>query len=381
MKSLIALSLLAAPLALAQTPGPAPATSAEPPKIVSESPALQPRTLRILMRSSRIDHDFQIDITWPVAPNTLGNKLPVVYALDGGFDIAGTTAGILFRGRQMASAFVVSIGYPEGRNYRNSDLFHTGGSFVPDGQVFEAGGAAFEAFFLDELRPYLEKRFPFDSKQSFLFGHSLGGNFATTVLARKPDVFAGYLIGSPSAKLDPRLLDKVRAAAPLGSGIKVFVGYSPEDVGLFQSDALIAPLTTSGSKFDVRHQVFEGDTHVSSYLAMLAKGLPFVLPAPAATPTPLPVERKEIAIDPKLLDLFVGTYSLAPGIDFVVTREGDRLFGTQQGAKTVLIPESDTRFFTRRNDVSLQFNLGGDGKAESITFTQRGTTRKAQRTK
>lgn len=373
--------LLATALVLAQTPNTAPTSSGGALKVLTETTAPQPRTLRIGVRSPRINHDFQIDITWPVTPITPGEKLPVVYALDGGFDVAGTTTGILFRGRQIASAFVVSIGYPEGRNYRNSDLFHTGGSFVTDGPVYEAGGADFEKFFLNELRPYLENRFPFDPKKSILFGHSLGGTFATTVLARKPDAFAGYLIGSPTFKSDPQLIDRVKAITPRGDGIRIFVGYALEDIQLFQSDKLIAPLTTKESKFATRHQLFEGETHVSSYVMMLMKGLPFVLPAPPVVSASPRVEPKEVKIDPNFLDLYVGTYLLAPGIDLVVTREADRLFWTQQGARAQLIPQSDNQFFVRRNDISIQFNLGADGKAEAMELTQRGNTRKVPRTK
>ncbi len=42
-------------------------------------------------------------------------------------------------------------------------------------------------------------------------------------------------------------------------------------------------------------------------------------------------ERKEIAVDPKLFDKYVGRYQLAPNFILAVTREGDHLFAQATG--------------------------------------------------
>ena len=46
---------------------------------------------------------------------------------------------------------------------------------------------------------------------------------------------------------------------------------------------------------------------------------------------PPPKEHKEIAVDPKLFDGYVGRYRLAPNFVVTVTREGDRLFAQATG--------------------------------------------------
>ena len=45
---------------------------------------------------------------------------------------------------------------------------------------------------------------------------------------------------------------------------------------------------------------------------------------------PPPKEHKEIAVDPKIFDGYVGQYQLAPNFILTVTREGDQLFTKAQ---------------------------------------------------
>lgn len=53
----------------------------------------------------------------------------------------------------------------------------------------------------------------------------------------------------------------------------------------------------------------------------------------------IPNERKPAAIDPKTLDAFTGEYELAPEVKYVITRQGDKLFGQRTGrAKEELLP-------------------------------------------
>jgi predicted alpha/beta superfamily hydrolase len=99
----------------------------------------------------------------------------------------------------------------------------------PDGTVAQGGGgAAFQAFLLEELRPYIETRYPIDPKAEVLFGHSLGGVFTANILARNPDAFAGYLIASPSVWADPTILARLKAVRDKAGQHRVFVGYGGE---------------------------------------------------------------------------------------------------------------------------------------------------------
>jgi hypothetical protein len=62
----------------------------------------------------------------------------------------------------------------------------------------------------------------------------------------------------------------------------------------------------------------------------------------------VPNERKPVAIDPKSLDAYVGQYELAPEVAYVITREGDKLFGQRTGrAKEELLPLCGDIFYRR----------------------------------
>jgi hypothetical protein len=51
-------------------------------------------------------------------------------------------------------------------------------------------------------------------------------------------------------------------------------------------------------------------------------------------------------VDPKVYDAYVGTYELAPGVNYTVTREGAKLFGQRSGRlRQELLPEAEDRFF------------------------------------
>jgi CubicO group peptidase (beta-lactamase class C family) len=88
---------------------------------------------------------------------------------------------------------------------------------------------------------------------------------------------------------------------------------------------------------------------------------------------PPPKEHKEIAIDPKILDNYVGAYELAPNFILTVTREGDHLFtqATGQG-KIEVFPETDHDFFLKVIDAQITFVTDSQGKATSLILHQGG---------
>lgn len=83
---------------------------------------------------------------------------------------------------------------------------------------------------------------------------------------------------------------------------------------------------------------------------------------------------KEVAIDPKLLDKYVGRYQLAPSFILDVTRQGNRLFvqATAQ-PKFEVFPMSETKFFYRVVDAQITFT------SEGLVLHQNGMDMPAKR--
>jgi CubicO group peptidase (beta-lactamase class C family) len=84
-------------------------------------------------------------------------------------------------------------------------------------------------------------------------------------------------------------------------------------------------------------------------------------------------EHKEVAIDPKVLDNYVGSYELAPNFILTVTREGDHLFtqATGQG-KVEVFAESDHDFFLKVIDAQITFETDSQGRATGLVLHQGG---------
>jgi len=91
------------------------------------------------------------------------------------------------------------------------------------------------------------------------------------------------------------------------------------------------------------------------------------------TGKPLPVERKEISLDPALFDQYVGEYELAPGFSAVITKEDGKLMGqfTRQ-PKVEFYPEAETKFFLKVVDAQVEFVKDDSGKVTGIIVFQGG---------
>lgn len=95
----------------------------------------------------------------------------------------------------------------------------------------------------------------------------------------------------------------------------------------------------------------------------------------------LPSERKEITLDPKVLSRYVGAYQLGPGVNMLITLEGNQLvskLGNQQPVP--IFPSSETMFFTKVVDAELEFSKdGGQSKASQMILHQNGRDMTAKR--
>jgi serine-type D-Ala-D-Ala carboxypeptidase/endopeptidase len=91
-------------------------------------------------------------------------------------------------------------------------------------------------------------------------------------------------------------------------------------------------------------------------------------------------ERKEVAIDPKLFDRYVGRYELAPNFILTVTRDESHLYLQATGQpKFEIFPESEREFFLKVVDAQLTFQTGPDGRATGVILHQNGAHSPAKR--
>ena len=352
---------------------------AEPLKAVSETPPPQLGYSGFLLHSDRIGRDFKVTVYTP--PTTLilpGQKLPVIYALDGGYGLAGPQGLLLSNTSAMEPTIIVSVGYLPGRSeLRNTDLLHN--KLTRENVTFGGGGAAFEAFLLEDLRPFIEARYPVDPARSVLFGHSFGGLFTANVFADKPDAFYGYIIGSPSAFADPALIARVAAAAPRAHGQRVYLAVGEKENaatpggGSRMIDGYNGLLNALKGHPGVilKTQLYKGETHLSYYPRLVTDGFPAVLPPAMA------LGAFQAKLPPATMAKYTGEYRLPDGRKFAITADKDGvMFGQVADSPRIGLQQNGPdRFYSVAADANVTF----DGAGATLTGVGGGTMR-AERT-
>ena len=111
---------------------------------------------------------------------------------------------------------------------------------------------------------------------------------------------------------------------------------------------------------------------LGQHIAQRLTGLPAV---------PLVAEKHtETAIDPKLLDGYVGKFQLAPDFILTFTKEDNKLFTQATGQpKFQVFPEADKKFFLKVVDAQLTFVTDSPGRAISVILHQGGRDQEAKR--
>lgn len=337
---------------------------AEPVKIVSENPAMPPGYARMVVHSDRIGRDFAVTVNTPSAQTFLpGQKQPVIYALDSGYGLAGPQGALLSNTGAMQPAIVVSVGYVPGQpNMRNTDLLHN--KLTQDGTTIGGGGAAFEAFLVEDLRPFIASKYPAaDPAHSVLFGHSFGGLFAANVFADRPDAFYGYIIGSASAWADPALIARVAAAASRASGQHVYLTVGEkENAGLPGGGTAMADGYNGLLKALKGHpgvilksQLYKGENHLSYYPRLVADGFPAVLPPAMA------LGAYQAKLPPATMAKYIGDYRLPDGRAFKMTVDKNGiLIGHVDGYPQIFLQQNGPdRFYASAGDANVTFDKTG----------------------
>jgi hypothetical protein len=95
----------------------------------------------------------------------------------------------------------------------------------------------------------------------------------------------------------------------------------------------------------------------------------------------LPVERKAVGIDPRLLDRYAGAYE-SGAMKITVRNESGRLTIEPTGqSKAELYPMSDTEFFLKLVDATITFVPDENGIAKQLVLNQGGMKVTAKRVK
>ncbi len=71
-------------------------------------------------------------------------------------------------------------------------------------EFIHGNGAAYQAYIRDQVKPFIESRFRGDPARNLFLGHSYGSLLGAQILFTEPQMFSGYVLGSPSFWYDKR---------------------------------------------------------------------------------------------------------------------------------------------------------------------------------
>ncbi len=116
------------------------------------------------------------------------------------------------------------------------------------------------------------------------------------------------------------------------------------------------------------------------FAVRLLAGQPLAAPAAATAAGTAAGARREVALDPAVLDRYVGFYQLAPGLQFTITRTGTQLEAQLTGqGRLPVFASSETEFFYKAVDAQLTFEPGAGGPAAAVVLHQNGRDLRAPR--
>ena len=270
-----------------------------------EAPVFIPRAQQFDLLAQATGRTYRIQIALPERHDP-AKKYPVFYVLDGNWYFAPAAVNLAESSgaRELQQAIVVGIGYPtdsfgEFATRRLLELTHSPG---PDPQLKTGEADLFLKFLVDELKPWVNARYPVDEGKESLYGKSLSGLAVLRVMFRTPAAFDTYIAASPSIWWNNRdvLADESQFAAKIKAGerdLRLLITVAGEEqyrgtdeTKLLQSnryrmidnasELAVRLAAVNPEKFSVTYAILPDESHVSVSLASLGRALSFALKSP-----------------------------------------------------------------------------------------------------
>jgi predicted alpha/beta superfamily hydrolase len=194
---------------------------------------------------------------------------PVIYVLDGSADedfvhITGIVQFMTMLGLMPPTMVVGIANVDRRRDY----TFPT--TIDSDKVKYPTTGhsARFISYVEKEVVPHIEHNYRVNGSK-MLIGQSLGGLVATEILLKKPELFTGYLIVSPSLWWDAESLLKgcpgqIKNMRNRDVNINIIVGRDEPEPMVQDATRLVEQLHNYGKpKFHIYYRILEGESHLT----------------------------------------------------------------------------------------------------------------------
>jgi uncharacterized protein len=267
-------------------------------------PVVLPRAVQYDFTSRINGQAYRLMVSTP-AKMQPGTRYPVFYVLDGYWYFHAAARMVPAEpADHLMAAIVVGVGYPtdemaELLRRRTFDLTPppVPGTLASSAESGTGGVDEFIRLLLEEVKPFVQSRYPVDDSRQAIFGMSNGGVAVLRLLFRHPAAFQTYIAGSPAIYHNNRavLADEAAFSAQVRTGnlqLKLLITtaaneqYRGNDPKLLAADGrfvdnaaeLAARLTPLNlTKLKVFYTRFPNETHKSVSLPALNRALTFAL--------------------------------------------------------------------------------------------------------
>jgi len=222
--------------------------------------------------SKVLNEKRDILIYTPTGYEDSNRKYPTLYITDGAENFFIATAIVNFLSRSGQIPRMVVVGIPNVN--RNLDLSPS----IIQGTSNQGGGNNFLNFFEKELIPYVDETYK-TTNYRILFGHSLGGVFATYTMISKPELFNAFIAASPYlAYYNWYVINEAESklADPSNFERQLFITLGNEPAYHESLDKFTSLLEDNTKTLRWDYQIFSDETHGSIPVISILKGLRYI---------------------------------------------------------------------------------------------------------
>ncbi|MFO7696519.1 MAG: alpha/beta hydrolase-fold protein [Anaerolineae bacterium] len=234
------------------------------------------------LRSRYVDQAYRIGVWLPFSYGSEPNRrYPTLYVPDAEFVFAAA-CGILptLIGPAVPEMLVVGVAYEgigswgEFGVLRERDMLPPSIQSTPGENRFEG----YQRFWLEELLPYIESRYPADPAERGILGFSAGGFYVLQMLLARPGAFRRHVAVSGSwPGVAEYLLSHRAELPPEHPPSELYLGAGEADMEQAEGMAALIAALAGTPGLHLAHETIPGEGHSAGMIAAsLLRGLPAV---------------------------------------------------------------------------------------------------------
>jgi predicted alpha/beta superfamily hydrolase len=229
--------------------------------------------------SNIVNDEYKLSIWLPLSYDESKQTYPTLYVLDSPVFFGPAALNVLLREGNVPEMIVVGIG----KQISNLDewwpiRWRDYSSVKVSSEPTSGSAAAFLGFIEQELIPFIEAEYRTQRNERTIWGQSLSGIFALSVMFGKANLFNRYIITAPSFVYERETLldyDSALAAISFTAEVRLFVsvGSLDETFGPYVEEFMSSLFAIKIPNLKFQTSVLDGFTHTASAVPGFIQGL------------------------------------------------------------------------------------------------------------